>query len=141
MPKNGYLDSSHPSYPSHCRSTASTQDLYPRSLGILGFSGCVGGFFVPEIRYLDSSHPSYALRARSAGAPRLRIRIDSSLAQNPNPQRLRRRFFHAQKWLLRQLGTRHMHCVPAPLALRPKTGAQASINVLSVTFPIQGLRA
>ena len=37
--------------------------------------------------------------------------------------------------------TRHMHCVPAPLALRPKTGAQASINVLSVTFPIQGLRA
>ena len=59
-----------------------------------------------------------------------------------------------------------MHCVPAPLALRgfgsglilralririlsgcvggfscPKTGAQASTNVLSVTFIAQGLRA
>lgn len=34
-----------------------------------------------------------------------------------------------------------MHRVPAPLALRPKTGAQASTNVLSVTFSIQGLRA
>ena len=69
MPKIRHLDSPHPSYPSHCRSTASTQDLYPRSLGILGFSGCVGGFFMPKNGYLDSSHPSYALRARSAGAP------------------------------------------------------------------------
>ena len=41
-------------------------------------------------------------------------------------------------WVVR---TRHMHCVPAPLALRPKTGAQATTNVLSVTFPVQGLRA
>lgn len=41
-------------------------------------------------------------------------------------------------WVVR---TRHMHCVSAPLALRPKTGAQASTNVLSVTFSIQGLRA
>lgn len=48
---------------------------------------------MPENGYLGSSHPSYALRARSAGAPRLRIRIDSSRAQNPDPQRLRRRFF------------------------------------------------
>ena len=52
---------------------------------------------MPKIRQLGSSHPSYALRARSAGAPRLRIRIDSSLAQNPNPQRVRRRFFYARK--------------------------------------------
>ena len=141
MPKIRHLGSSRPSYPSHCRSTASTQDLYPRSLGILGFSGCVGGFFMPKIRHLDSPHPSYALRARSAGAPRLRIRIDSSLAQNPNPQRLRRRFFHAQKWLLRQLGTRHMHYVPAPPAPRPKARTQATTNVLSVTFTAQGLRA
>ena len=66
-------------------------------------------------------------------------------------------------WVVR---TRHMHCVPAPLALRgfgsglilralririlsgcvggfscPKTGAQATTNVLSVTFTAQGLRA
>ena len=73
---------------------------------------------MPENGYLGSSHPSYALRARSAGAPRLRIRIDSSRAQNPDPQRLRRRFFHAQK-----------------------REARATTNVLSVTFPIQGLRA
>ena len=33
-----------------------------------------------------------------------------------------------------------MHCVPAPLAPRPKTGTQAPTNVLSVTFPAQGLR-
>ena len=36
--------------------------------------------------------------------------------------------------------TRHMHCVPAPLVLRPKAGAPAFTSVLSVTFPIQGLR-
>lgn len=48
MPKIRCLGGSYPSYPSHCRSTASTQDLYPRSLGILGFSGCVGGFFMPK---------------------------------------------------------------------------------------------
>ena len=36
---------------------------------------------------------------------------------------------------------RHMHYVPAPLALCPKTRAQAPTNVLSVTFPIRGLRA
>ena len=52
---------------------------------------------MPKNGYLDSSHPSYALRARSANAPRLRIRIDSSRAQNPDPQRLRRRFFRTQK--------------------------------------------
>ena len=62
-----------------------------RSLGILGFSGCVGGFFMPKNGY--------------------------------------------------QLGTRHMHCVPAPLVTRPKTAAQATTNVLSVTFSIQGLHA
>ena len=72
---------------------------------------------MPKIRHLGSSHPSYALRARSAGAPRLRIRIDSSLAQNPNPQRLRRRFS------------------------MPKNRAQSSTNVLSVTFSIRGLHA
>ena len=33
-----------------------------------------------------------------------------------------------------------MHYVPAPLA-NPKIGAQAPTNVLSVTFPIRGLRA
>ena len=48
---------------------------------------------MPKNGSLIAMHPSYALRARSAGAPRLRIRIDSSLAQNPNPQRLRRRSF------------------------------------------------
>ena len=48
MPKIRCLGGSHPSYPSHCRSTASTQDLYPRSLGILGFSGCVRGFSMPK---------------------------------------------------------------------------------------------
>lgn len=48
MPKIRHLGSLHPSYPSHCRSTASTQDLYPRSLGILGFSGCVRGFLCPK---------------------------------------------------------------------------------------------
>ena len=42
--------------------------------------------------------------------------FDSSHAQNPNPQRLRRRFFFAQKR------------APAPT------------DVLSVTFPAQGLR-
>ena len=44
-----------------------------------------------------------------------------------------------KKQLLRQLGTRHMHYVPAPLA-NPKIGAQAPTNVLSVTFSPQGLR-
>ena len=34
-----------------------------------------------------------------------------------------------------------MHYVPAPLALCPKTRAQAPTNVLSVTFPIRGLHA
>ena len=43
--------------------------------------------------------------------------FDSSRAQNPDPQRVRRRFF------------------------MPKARAQAITNVLSVTFPIQGLRA
>ena len=69
-----------------------------RSLGILGFSGCVGGLFLPKIGYLILVHPSYALRARSAGAPRLRIRIPplelggfdagfiTSRARNPAPQ-------------------------------------------------------
>ena len=37
--------------------------------------------------------------------------------------------------------TRHMHCVPAPPAPRPKARTQATINVLSVTFIAQGLRA
>ena len=84
---------------------------------------------MPKNGYLDSSHPSYALRARSAGASRLRIRIPprwgsaastqdllpralgilrlSSRAQNPDSQRLRRRFFHAQKRVRRQSDTRH----------------------------------
>ena len=45
--------------------------------------------------------------------------FDSSRAQNPDPQRLRRRFFHAQNQVsLLWACTRHMHCVPAPLALR-----------------------
>lgn len=119
MPKIRHLGSSHPSYPSHCRSTASTQDLHPRSLGILGFSGCVRGFSMPKNSYLDNWAPvictTCPLRWRSAAS--------DSLAQNPNPQRLRRRFFHAQK--------------QAP----PRTRAQASTNVLSVTFSIRGLRA
>ena len=45
--------------------------------------------------------------------------FDSSRAQNPDSQRLRKRFFYARKqaFLLRMC-TRHMHYVPAPLALR-----------------------
>ena len=98
--------------------------------------------------------------------------FDSSRAQNPDSQRLRKRFFYARKqaFLLRMC-TRHMHYVPAPLALRgfnpgfisslgilgfsgcirgffmPKNGcvgsripATLSNNVLSITFPSQGLR-
>lgn len=65
MPKIRYLGSLHPSYPSHCRSTASTQDLYPRSLGILGFSGCVGGFSIPQNRSFSCEHapakPNYSV--------------------------------------------------------------------------------
>ena len=44
--------------------------------------------------------------------------FDSSLAQNPDPQRLRRRFFYTQNRVHKQSCTRHMHYVPAPLALR-----------------------
>lgn len=62
---------------------------------------------MPKIRHLGSSHPSYALRARSAGAPRLRIRIDSSLAQNPNPQRLRRRFLVPKNGRPKKQGHKH----------------------------------
>ena len=73
MPKNGCLGSAHPSYPSHCRSTASTQDLYPRSLGILGFSGCVGGLFMPKSKstnipkcaFCYFSHPGLARFAKA----------------------------------------------------------------------------
>ena len=45
--------------------------------------------------------------------------FDSSRAQNPDPQRLRKGFFYTRKqaFLLRTR-TRHMHYVPAPLALR-----------------------
>ena len=42
----------------------------------------------------------------------------SSLARNPGFQRVRKRFFSCPKtgiWIVR---TRHMHYVPAPLALR-----------------------
>ena len=45
MPKNGYLGSSHPSYPSRCRSAASTQDS--ASLGLGGFDA---GFITSRAR-------------------------------------------------------------------------------------------
>ena len=43
----------------------------------------------------------------------------------------------------RYLGSSHPSYAlrAAPLALRPRTRAQTSVNVLSVTFPIQGLHA
>ena len=45
--------------------------------------------------------------------------FDSSRAQNPDSQRVRKGFFYTRKqaFLLR-MRTRHMHYVPAPLALR-----------------------
>ena len=82
MPKNGYLDSLHPSYALRARSAgaprlriripprggsaASAQDLLPRALGILRLSSRAQnpdsqrvrkGFFTPKNGYLDSSHP------------------------------------------------------------------------------------
>ena len=81
---------------------------------------------MPKIRHLDSLHPSYALRARSAGAPRLRIRICSSLAQNPNPQRLRRRFFMPK---IRHLDSLHpSYALRAPSAGAPPKSRGTSIH-------------
>ena len=51
--------------------------------------------------------------------------FDSSLAQNPDPQRLRRRFFYAPKWVF---------------LLRICTNLPTR-DVLSVTFSLLGLRA
>lgn len=60
-----------------------------RSLGILGFSGCVRGFSMPKNSYLDNWAPvictTCSLRWRSAAS--------DPLAQNPNPQRVRKGFF------------------------------------------------
>lgn len=54
MPKNGYLGNWVPVICTTCplrwRSAASDPDLILRALGILDFSGCVGGLFLPKNR-------------------------------------------------------------------------------------------
>ena len=129
MPKNGYLDSSHPSYALRARSAgasrlriripplsssaASTQDLLPRALGILRLSSRAQNPDSQRLRkrFFYARKQAFLLRmctrhVRLTVVRRLQPRI-YILARNPGFQRLRRRFFHAQKRVRRQSDTRH----------------------------------